>query len=98
MMEKKTINAIIRDAMKSAGITQQAMAYAIGKKKATDVSTRLVSENMTINRALEMLNVCGYEIVVQPVKKGNRPDGQIVVAFGEEKKTNRGKKEGGGER
>ena len=73
------INEAISHIMKEKGITQQAMAESIGKQKATDVSARLASKNMTFNKAIEMLSVMGYEVTVQPRKAGARPQGQIVI-------------------
>lgn len=78
-MIKSTINEAIRTIMKEKGFKQQAMAEAIGKKKATDVSARLASSNMTFDRAIEMLSVMGYEVTVQPRSQGKRPNGQIVI-------------------
>lgn len=74
-----TINKIIAKIMKEKGVTQQSMAESIGKKKATDVSARLHSHNMTFDKAIEMLSVMGYEVTVQPRRPGSRPAGQIVV-------------------
>lgn len=79
-MAAYVINDLIRTIMKESGVTQQSMAFAIGKTKATDVSARLNSKNMTFDKAIEMLNVCGYEVVVQKRKQGKRPDGQYLVA------------------
>lgn len=73
------INEAISHIMKEKGVTQQAMAESIGKQKATDVSARLASKNMTFNKAIEMLSVMGYEVTVQPRKAGARPQGQIVI-------------------
>ena len=73
------INEAISYIMKEKSVTQKAMAESIGKGKATDVSARLASKNMTFNKALEMLSVMGYEITVQPRRAGARPQGQIVI-------------------
>lgn len=74
-----TISETISHIMKTKGVTQKAMAESIGKEKATDVSARLASKNMTFNKAIEMLSVMGYEVVVQPRRAGVRPQGQIVI-------------------
>lgn len=73
------INEAIAKIMKEKGVTQKSMAESIGKEKATDVSARLASKNMTFNKAIEMLSVMGYEVTVQPRRAGNRPSGQIVI-------------------
>lgn len=73
------INEAISHIMKEKGVTQKSMAVSIGKEKATDVSARLASKNMTFNKAIEMLSVMGYEVTVQPRKAGARPQGQIAI-------------------
>ncbi len=78
------ISKVISMIMKEKKVTQQAMAVSIGKKKATDVSARLSSKNLTFDKAIEMLTVLGYEVVVQPKKPGARPQGQIVITGGDE--------------
>lgn len=79
MADRMFINEAISRIMKEKGVTQKAMAESIGKKYATDVSSRLASRNMTFNKAIEMLSVMGYEVTVQPRKAGSRPLGQIVI-------------------
>ena len=69
------INEAIRQLMKDLGIRQLDMATAIGKSKATDVGARLAMKNMSIDKALEMLDVLGYEIVIRP--KGG--EGEVIV-------------------
>lgn len=80
-----TINKIIAACMKEKNMTQQTMARAIHKEKATDVSARLASKNMTFAKAIEMLEVLGYEVIVQEKRQGRRADGQIVVTAEDEK-------------
>ena len=84
-MEPVTINEAISKIMKERGYTQFAMAKKIGKEKATDVSARLASKNMTFNKALEVM---GYEVTVQPMKTepGPRIKGQYVIVSSEAKK------------
>ena len=85
-MIKSTINEAIKMIMKENKFKQQAMAEAIGKKKATDVSARLMNANMTFDKAIEMLSVMGYEVTVQPRSQGKRPNGQIVIVKSSEVK------------
>ena len=93
-MEPVTINEAISKIMKELKYTQIAMARQLKKKKATDISARLASKNMTFNRALEMLAVLGYEVTVQPIKSdpGPRIKGQYVIVASDVKKK-RGEKE-----
>ena len=55
------------------------MADALGKKRGNEISARLVNDNMSFDKAVEMLNVLGYEIVIQEKKQGARRADQIVV-------------------
>lgn len=49
------------------------------KLSGNDVSARLNNPNMTFDKALEMLAVLGYEIVIQEKKPGARRSDQIVI-------------------
>lgn len=73
------INKAIRQVMRIKDVSLQAMADSIGKKKGNDVSSRLNSPNMTFNSVVEMLNVLGYEVVVQERKAGQRRADQILI-------------------
>ena len=73
------INEAIREVMRNKGMTLASMATAIGKKRGNDISARLTHSNMSFDKAIEMLNVLGYEIVIQERKSGNRRSDQIVI-------------------
>jgi hypothetical protein len=73
------INKAIRSLMKEKNISLISMAKAIGKQRGNDVSSRLLSPNMTFDKAVEMLDVLGYEIVIQERKPGARRADQIVI-------------------
>lgn len=73
------INKAIRQVMKDKGVTLLSMAKAIGKEKGNDVSSRLSSPNMTFKNAVEMLDVMGYEVVIQERKPGARRADQILI-------------------
>ena len=73
------INKAIRQVMRDKGVSLLSMAKAIGKERGNDVSSRLNIPNMTINNVVEMLDVLGYEIVVQERKPGARRADQIVI-------------------
>ena len=55
------------------------MAKAIGKQKANEVSSRLTNPNMSFDKAVEMLSVLGYEVVVQERRPGARMAEQSVI-------------------
>lgn len=60
------MNEIVSRIMKANRVRQQKLAEAIGKTRATDISSRLSVPNMTLNNAIEMLTAMGYQVVVRP--------------------------------
>lgn len=78
------INKAIRQVMKEKGVSLLTMANAIGKQRGNDVSSRLLSPNMTFDKAVEMLDVLGYEVVIQERRPGARRADQIVIDQREE--------------
>ena len=73
------INKAIRQVMWDKGVTLLSMAKAIGKQRGNDISARLTNPNMSFDKAVEMLNVLGYEIVIQERRPGARRADQIVI-------------------
>ena len=73
------INKAIRDLMKEKKMSLLTMAIALGKTKGNDISARLNNGNMSFEKAVEMLDVLGYEIVIQERKQGGRRADQIVI-------------------
>lgn len=73
------VNKAILHLMKENKVSQLSMAHSIGKERANDVSARLHNANMTFDRAIEMLEVMGYEVVIQKRKPGARARDQIVL-------------------
>lgn len=73
------INKAIREVMKLKGVSLRSMALAIGKKRGNDISARLNNSNMSFDKAIEMLDVLGYEIVIQERRQGGRRNDQIVI-------------------
>ena len=73
------INKAIRDLMKEKKMSLLAMAIALGKTKGNDISARLNNGNMSFEKAVEMLDILGYEIVIQERKQGGRRADQIVI-------------------
>lgn len=49
------------------------------RKKANEVSSRLTNPNMSFDKAVEMLNVLGYEVVIQERRPGARRAEQSVI-------------------
>ncbi len=79
------INKAISHLMQENKVTQASMAASIGKSRANDVSARLASKNMTFDRAIEMLEVMGYEVVIQKRTAGARGKDQIVIERSDKK-------------
>ena len=83
------INKAIRSVMKSKGVSLGAMGKSLRKVDSktgelkpligNDVSARLNNPNLTFNIAVEMLDVLGYEIVIQAKKSGRRGADQLVI-------------------
>lgn len=73
------ISEAISRIMKENKVTQASMAASIGKGRPNDVSSRLASKNMTFDRAIQMLEVMGYEVVVQKRTAGARGKDQVVI-------------------
>lgn len=79
------VNKCIASIMKEKKVTQAIMAAALGLNGANRVGRRLMRENMNTDSVIEMLGVLGYELVIQPIKPGKRPDGQIVLEMSDDK-------------
>lgn len=73
------INKAIREIMKNRKISLSAMATALGKSKGNDISARLNNDNMSFDKVVEMLDILGYEVVIQEKKQGGRRADQIVI-------------------
>lgn len=80
-----TITDAIRYAMKETKTTQTQMAERLGLKSQGSLAMRLSKPNIMSDSALEMLELLGYELVIQAKKRGPRPAGQILVERGDEK-------------
>ena len=65
-----TINEIIREIMRNNNISLSTMGNALRKSdkitplSSRDIAARLKNDNMTFDKAVEMLNVLGYKIVI----------------------------------
>lgn len=88
------INKAIRRVMKEKNISLGAMAKILwngettnggNKRTGNAVSSRLNNKNMSFDIAVEMLDILGYEIVIQKKTQGNRRADQIVIDQCEDK-------------
>ena len=83
------INKAIRQVMKTKGVSLSSMGSSLKKVDRTtgevkslignDVRARLNNDNLSFDKAVEMINILGYEIVIQEKKQGGRRADQIVI-------------------
>ena len=70
---------IIKQAMKDTRVTQEQLKDRMGLTNQSVISMRINSDNPTVGTVIEILDELGYELVIQPKKRGRRPDDQEVV-------------------
>ncbi len=80
------INKAIRAVMRQKGVSLSMMGNSLKKVDrktgeikpliGNDVSARLTNDNLSFDKAVEMLTVLGYEIVIQEKNSKNK---QIVI-------------------
>lgn len=79
------INKAIREVMRQKGMSLSSMESSLGiipkknTKPGNSISARLNSDNLTFNTAVGMLNILGYEIVIQEKRQGNRRTDLMVI-------------------
>ena len=79
-------NEAIKKIMKDNHFKQEQIAKATGKTSARAVGSLLNTENLSANSIIEILDVMGYELVMQPKTQGPRKEGSIVIEKGEKRK------------
>lgn len=72
---------IIKQAMKETRTTQVQLVEQLGVNHQSSVSVRINSDNPLLGNFVEIIDALGYEVVVQPKKRGRRPAGQEVVTL-----------------
>lgn len=70
---------IIKKAMKDTRVTQEQLRDRLGLTSQSVVSMRINSDNHTVSTLVDILDELGYELVIQPKKRGRRPEDQEVV-------------------
>lgn len=74
-----TIGKAIRDVMKKRGVTQIEMRDKLGYKAQSAVAKMLRSD-MQVSNAIRMLDIVGYEIIIQTKStRGKRATGSYVI-------------------
>lgn len=80
MIEQKTPQKILADAMGEAKVTQKAMADAMGLKSPQAVGNILYRENsVRVSSFVKMLNLMGYEVVVRKAGIGEREEWEVKL-------------------
>lgn len=79
------INEALKEIMKTQRVTQARMAQIIKAKSQSVVAERLKKgETMQMDKAIEMLEALGYEMVIQPKStRGKRAAGAYVIDMGD---------------
>ena len=65
--------------MRDKSVTASFYGKSNLKQKANEVSSRLTNPNMSFDKAVEMLSVLGYEVVIQERRPGARRAEQSVI-------------------
>ena len=77
-------NEIVKSLIKQSDFTQTTLAKAMGYNNQSSIANRLNKNDMGVSLLAKMLDVLGYDLVIQPKKPGRRPDGQFVIDAEEE--------------
>lgn len=77
-------NEIVKSLIKQSDFTQTTLAKAMGYNNQSSIANRLNKNDMGVSLLAKMLDVLGYDLVIQPKKPGRRPDGQFVIDTEEE--------------
>lgn len=70
---------IIKSAMKESRVTQEQLRDRLGVASQSVISMRINSDNPTVEKLVDLLDEIGYELVIQPKKRGRRPEDQEVI-------------------
>ena len=73
------MTSTIRLLMKSRGITQTVMGKMCGLAGSSGIRRRLNKDNITVNVAIDMLEILGYEIVIRECGSGRRREDEILI-------------------
>ena len=74
-----TANEIIRRIINASGLKHETLAKALGIAGRNNFAARLNQKNMTFDTAIKILDVLGYEVVIEPKTSGKRREGSVVV-------------------
>ena len=80
-----TTGEIIKSIMKEKGVKQNALGAALGHNSPSAIYNILQRDKMDSDNLVKILDVLGYEVVVQPKTQGKRKDGAMLLTNGDDK-------------
>lgn len=75
----------VRQMIKEKKTTQRSVALKMGYKSQSPFGTMLSRGNMNVTTLVKIANLLDYEVVLQPVKPGKKPEGQIAIEMSDSK-------------
>lgn len=72
-------NEIIKDLIKRSDFTQTTLAKAMGYSNQSSIANRLNKNDMGVSLLVKMLDILGYDLVIQPKKRGRKAEDQLFV-------------------
>lgn len=77
-------NEIVKDLIKRSDFTQTTLAKAMGYNNQSSIANRLNKNDMGVSLLVKMLDMLGYDLVIQPKKRGRKAEDQFVIDATEE--------------
>lgn len=72
-------NEIIKELIKRSDFTQTTLARAMGYSTQSGIASRLNKNDMGVSLLVKMLDILGYDLVIQPKKRGRKSEDQFFV-------------------
>ena len=81
MADSKKFGDAIKGIMEAKDVSQADLASMLGYKSQSGVAEMLnrPESGTSTDKLIAICNILGYEVVLQPIKKGRREAGQIVL-------------------
>lgn len=77
-------NEIVKNLIKQSNFTQTTLAKAMGYNTQSGIASRLNKNDMGVSLLVKMLDILGYDLVIQPKKRGRKAEDQFVIDVSEE--------------
>lgn len=72
-------NEIVKSLIKQSDFTQTTLAKAMGYNNQSSIANRLNKNDMGVSLLAKMLDVLGYDLVIQPKKRGRKAEDQFII-------------------